>query len=84
MEKNKENQDQHIHEEPEIKTYELGDEYHPVNPDDEVIEYIGERIRALDHLEKCTKLKKLLFAIPVICYSPHILFFKNFFLRIST
>ena len=44
-------------EEPQIKTFYLGDEFHPVNSDDEVIEYIGERIRALENLENCKSLK---------------------------
>ena len=43
-----------------IKTFSLGDEFHPVNPDDEVIEYIGERIKALENLEKCTYLIKII------------------------
>ena len=51
---------------PQIQTYQLGDTTHPVNPDDEEIEYIGERIRALENLEKCTKLKKLLLRRNVI------------------
>ena len=49
-----------------IQTFQLGDAHHPVNPDDEEIEYIGERIRALENLEKCTKLKKLLLRRNVI------------------
>jgi hypothetical protein len=40
-----------------IKTFHLGDEYHPVNSDDEIIEFIGERIRALENLENCKVLK---------------------------
>ena len=52
--------------EPQIQTFQLGDSTHPVNPDDEEIEYIGERIRALENLEKCTKLKKLLLRRNVI------------------
>ena len=59
-------QPQQKQEEPQIQTFELGDKFHPVNPDDEVIEYIGERIRALENLEKCTKLKKLLLRRNVI------------------
>ena len=51
---------------PQIQTFELGDERHPVDPDAEEIEYIGERIKALEHLEKCTKLKKLLLRRNVI------------------
>ena len=52
--------------EPAIQTYQLGDETHPVNPDDEEIQYIGERIRAIENLEKCTKLKRLLLRRNVI------------------
>ena len=51
---------------PQIQTFELGDERHPVDPEAEEIEYIGERIKALEHLEKCTKLKKLLLRRNVI------------------
>jgi hypothetical protein len=43
-------------ESPSIVTFRLGDENHPVNEDDEVIEYIGERIRALENLENCKNL----------------------------
>jgi len=53
-------------EEPSIQTFQLGDERHPVDPEAEEIEYIGERIKALEHLEKCTKLKKLLLRRNVI------------------
>ena len=52
--------------EPQIQTFQLGDERHPVDPNAEEIEYIGERIRALENLEKCTKLKKLLLRRNVI------------------
>ena len=64
-EKNENNQNEKT-EEPHIQTFELGDERHPVDPEAEEIEYIGERIKALDHLEKCTKLKKLLLRRNVI------------------
>lgn len=40
-----------------IVTFQLGGESHPVNEDDEIIEYIGERISALENLEKCKNLK---------------------------
>ena len=50
----------------QITTFRLGDETHPVNNDDQIIEYIGERIRALENLEGCTKLKKLLLRRNVI------------------
>ena len=60
------NQNQPVKEEPQIQTFMLGDERHPVNPDDEEIEYIGERIRALENLEKCKNLKKLLLRRNVI------------------
>ena len=53
-------------EEPQIQTFQLGDERHPVDPDAEEIEYIGERIRAIENLEKCKKLKKLLLRRNVI------------------
>ncbi len=43
-----------------ITTFRLGDDTHPVNADDEVIEYIGARIRALENLESCCKLKVIL------------------------
>ena len=46
-------------EEPSIQTFQLGDERHPVDPEAEEIEYIGERIRAIENLEKCKNLKKL-------------------------
>jgi hypothetical protein len=59
-------QPQQKYEEPQIQTFQLGDATHPVNPDDEEIEYIGERIRAIENLEKCTKLKKLLLRRNVI------------------
>jgi Leucine-rich repeat (LRR) protein len=65
--KNTNNNSQNVQkEEPSIQTFELGDERHPVDPEAEEIEYIGERIKALDHLEKCTKLKKLLLRRNVI------------------
>lgn len=60
------NQTQPHQEEPSIQTFQLGDETHPVNPDDEEIQYIGERIRAIENLEKCTKLKRLLLRRNVI------------------
>ena len=50
-------QPQQKQEEPQIQTFQLGDKFHPVNPDDEEIQYIGERIRALENLENCTILK---------------------------
>ncbi len=40
-----------------IVTFSLGDETHPINENDEIIEYIGERIKSLDGLQKCTNLK---------------------------
>ena len=60
-----------------IITFRLGDENHPFEEDDEVIyisfkstlkviEFIGERIRALENLEKCRNLKKLLLRRNVI------------------
>jgi hypothetical protein len=44
---------------PPIKTFSLGDEFHPILPNDEIIEFIGERIRALENLENCFCLKVL-------------------------
>lgn len=44
-------------EEEKITIYRLGDEKHQFNPDDEEIEFIGERICALENLEKCKNLK---------------------------
>jgi len=40
-----------------ITKFALGDKFHPINSEDEIIEYIGERIRALENLENCKKLK---------------------------
>lgn len=40
-----------------ITMFRLNDEFHKFNNDDEVIEFIGERIRALENLGQCTKLK---------------------------
>ena len=53
-------------EEPAIQTFQLGDERHPVDPEAEEIEYIGERIRAIENLEKCKNLKRLLLRRNVI------------------
>jgi Leucine-rich repeat (LRR) protein len=49
-----------------IEVFMLGDETHPISSDDEVIEYIGSRIRALENLENCTALRKLLLRRNVI------------------
>src|SRR4051794_3800317 len=54
------------HKESPIEVFRLGDDGHPVNPDDEVIEYIGARICALEGLENCKNLKKLLLRRNVI------------------
>jgi len=54
------------HFENNITKFILGGDKHPVNDDDEVIEYIGERIRAIENISGCTKLKKLLLRRNVI------------------
>ena len=40
-----------------VKTFFLGDDFHCFEQNDEIIEFIGERIRALENLEKCLGLK---------------------------
>lgn len=63
-------------EDEQITTFELGDDLHPVDEEAEVIEFIGERIRRLENLEKCKNLKvklRLTFSLEVAfekeCYS---------------